>query len=444
MNESRRRQRGSIALLVALTMIPMLAILGLVVDLGWYYYTTESARAAAESAALAGVQYAMDDVASGGSYTCNSNELTCQGQTNCASTAPNPITSNLQNGCSYASANGFTTGGLNGKQTVTIQAGTTSPPPMVSGVNDALYWVSVRVYQTNPLTFLGVLGGSTVGIGVRATAAVIPAPVTGCLVALDPSASAALDVTGSAIVTASNCTVAVNSTNSGALQVGGNGTLQASAIQVNGGYQGTSISPDPITGKTLTNPYAYLPVPTFSSTPCASPVNNVYSQGTYCGGISLTGTTSATFNSGTYILLGGGLTVHGGASMTGSGVMFYNTCSPSPCNNSNAGTITINGGGNLNLSAPTSGVYTGILFFQDPTAGASTSVNFLGNNSTCLTGALYFPSSNVTFSGDSSASGCATGLVADTITMTGNSNSYFTGGGSVSGSPAAPTALLIE
>jgi Tfp pilus assembly protein PilX len=435
-------ERGSALLVVMLMVLPLCAMVGLVFDVGWVYFTRESAQAAAEAAALAAVQSALDGIKLGGTYTCGSQGLGCQAATACPATISFPITSNLQNGCAYAWANGFTNGGLNGTQTVTIQAGITSPPPTVPGV-DVSYWVTVRIFQRNPLTFLAVLGGQTVNVGVRATAAVIPAVEDDCLVALNPSASQAITISGSAQVTANNCAAQVASSSSDALDVSGAASLTASSIDIVGGYKG-NVSPTPTQVSSVTNPYASLPAPT-PTTPCTadpkfSGGTHTLSPGTYCG-ITMSNS-NVTFNPGTYILYGGGFTQSNGTT-TGAGVTFYNTCSPSPCSGgNNYKPVTISGSGSSTLSAPTSGSLTGIIFFEDPTAKALSNDSVSGNSSTCFTGVLYFPQGKLTYSGGSSGGSCNTQLVADEIVFSGSASLGSTSNNGAG--PSSPIAALIE
>jgi hypothetical protein len=432
-----------------MSLIPIFAMTGLVTDVGWWYFTTEQARTAAEAAALAAVQSAMDSVKSGGTYTCGSGTLACQSTaTGCATTVPNPVTSNLQDGCGYAGDNGFKN---TGSQTVTIQANTTSPPPTVPGVV-VTYWVTVRITQSNPLTFLGVLGGSTLNIGVRSTAAVIPTVSTACVVALDPTAAKAVTVSGGAQVVANNCGVNIESINNDALDVSGGSTVTASTINIDGNYNGHGcsgcISPNPTTGASVTNPYASLSTPTFSST-CdqtnykLSSGSATIQPGVYCGGITNNGG-SLTLSSGTYILLGGGLTVSGGHSITGSGVFIYDTCNPSPCSggSNKYNPITISGGSTANLSASTSGAYAGIIWLQDPTVNSNAQETISGGSTSCFTGVIDVSQSQLVYSGGSSGGSCDTSLVADTITFSGGSN--LGSSASSSSGPSAPTAVLIE
>ncbi len=455
MQPDKANQRGFATLWILFATIPILGMLGLVTDVGWYYFTTEQARTAAEAASLAAIQSAMDSVTAGGSYSCGSGTLYCQAApAGCATSVPATITSNLQDGCAYAIANGFTN---TGAQTVTMQSNVTASPPTVPGVS-VTYWVTVRITQSNPLTFLGVFGGSTLGIGVRSTSAVVPVTSTACIVALSPTASPAITISGgSTSVTANNCGVDVASSSSNAINVSGGATLTASSVDVVGGAKtsgGSTITPAVTTVPSVANPYSGVAAPTGFSTTCDALHTNytvpsggaTISQGTYCGGINNAGR-NLTMNAGTYILLGGGFTSSGSSAVTtGSGVFLYNTCTSGLC----AGTTTgyqpfvLSGGGSMTLTAATSGAYAGILLLQDPKikSGGSGQETISGGSTTCFTGVIDVPASDLVYSGGSSAGGCDTALVANTMTFSGGS-SLGSSSGSGSG-PSAPTAVLIE
>ena len=86
--------------------------------------------------------------------------------------------------------------------------------------------------------------------------------------------------------------------------------------------------------------------------------------------------------------MGGGLQLTSNASVTGDGVMFYNT--------EGAGypyaPIVTQSSTSMHLSAPTTGTYAGILFYQDRTAGNPSDVNaIMSSSDTYLEGGLYFP-----------------------------------------------------
>src|SRR5262249_48798323 len=142
------------------------------------------------------------------------------------------------------------------------------------------------------------------------------------------------------------------------------------------------------------------------------------SPGTYCNGITLSGSAIVTLNPGVYILLGGGLKMTGSSSMTGSNVTFFLTGGTG----NPYGPVSITGSAALNISAPTaiSSPYYGILFYQDPSIGAGKPASTIsGNQSSTVEGVIYFPTAGLTYSG-SSTSGNFLIIVADTLTLTGD------------------------
>jgi hypothetical protein len=81
--------------------------------------------------------------------------------------------------------------------------------------------------------------------------------------------------------------------------------------------------------------------------------------------------------------------------------------------------LQINGNATLNISAPTSGDYSGVVFYGDRTQlTAKNTIN--GNATSNVTGAIYFPSQEVDFLGNFSGNGGCTQVVADTIYYTGS------------------------
>jgi len=441
MKDSKRKQRGVASLFVMLMLIPTFAMVGLVTDVGWYYYTRGAARAAAEAGALAAVRSAMDAVNAGGSYSCAS--LGCQAASGCPESAVN-----LQAACQYATANGFSN---SGKQAVTVEANITNPSSYAPGVQ-VQYYATVSIVQQNPLTFLGVLGGSSLSVGVRATAAVVNTIPNFCVAALNSTADAIVTAVGTPNITLNNCSMGVDSTSSTALKTSGSACISAASIQVVGGDSVTGCTtPSPITNVApFGDPLYGLAAPK-PGTGCdytnmhVTATSTTLSPGNYCGGLSIASNSAVTFSPGTYNLMGGGLTWNGSSAITGTGVTFYNTCSTSPCNGTSAGAITMNGTGTVTLSAPTSGALTGILFFGDRTAALGGTETINGNNNYSLNGTLYFLESTVKYSGNSSpTSSTNTVLIADTVSFNGTSSSYFqtvTGSNAV---PSQPTALLVQ
>ncbi len=169
--------------MVTVALLAMSGVIGMAVDFGWSYFMRRSAQSAADAAALAAINAAMDSVHVGNT-TLTSAVSAFSGNarpTDCASISNS---SPLKKACDYAGQNGFSSGGDNGRQTVTVSSDTTSPPPTASGVNVAC-WVTVRITNTIPQLYSAVLGNSTATIAARATAAIALVSVQGAALGLN-------------------------------------------------------------------------------------------------------------------------------------------------------------------------------------------------------------------------------------------------------------------
>jgi hypothetical protein len=112
--------------------------------------------------------------------------------------------------------------------------------------------------------------------------------------------------------------------------------------------------------------------------------------------------------------VGGNFTIGGNATISGTGVTFYLT---------NGATIDAHGGGNkldMNLQAPTSGTYAGILFYQDPNDTSGPQLG--GDDNSVFQGTLYFPSAEITFFGNNRFNSAATYsiIVAKAVKLSGH------------------------
>ena len=87
-------------------------------------------------------------------------------------------------------------------------------------------------------------------------------------------------------------------------------------------------------------------------------------------------------NSGTYIIEGGGFSVTGNASVSGSGVLIVNAGSKYPTTGGTYGGITLSGNGSYNLTPLATGTYAGIVIFQtrDNSKALSSERQRLGND----------------------------------------------------------------
>lgn len=162
----------------------------------------------------------------------------------------------------------------------------------------------------------------------------------------------------------------------------------------------------------------------------ALPVSNQFS-GSYswgsvqkvCGDMQLTGPMTIS-NPGTptvLVIYNGNLDTNGYTLQTASG-----TALTVIFTGNNAYNHAPIGGGTLNFNAPTSGTWSGVAIYQDPSLTSGVNISAAGNSPTWnITGLVYLPHSSVTFSGavnkSSNGSSCFAMVVNDiTINGTGS------------------------
>lgn len=400
-------QRGAIAVLTALLLPMLLGFMALALDVGYVLLNRNRMQVAADAAALvaAGARQHGQDINTAQALALHA-----------------------------AQANGFTQGLDQTVVTVAIPPGGTA-----AFAADTQY---VRVTVSQPVNaFLAWVFGIT-RTATAASAVGGPAGSSQpCLLSLASAASGALVVQGNSVVTANNCGIFVNSSSNTAMQVSGNVTVTANPIQVVGNYTAignVTISPVATGAAASANPFTSLAVPPFAGCTFTNYTRTgngslVLTPGTYCGGISITGNHAVQFSAGTYVLYGGGMQFSGNiAPIVGSGVTFFNSG-----NGSTYPYRALNLAGNvsLNLSAPTSGLYSGLLFMQDPLN--TLAANIVGNSGAVLAGNLYFPQSNLTLTGNSGTAIPTGSVVAQKVSVIGNTQFSMT---NVYGSGSASSA----
>jgi Flp pilus assembly protein TadG len=439
-------ESGQVIIVTALCMVVLIGFVGLAVDVGYIQYEKRRLQSAADAAALAAALEVR----------------VCGTTTNCSAMQTAASTALSENGYSNATVSSGCTLPTSSTLTLTLN----NPVCLVAGDPNAtkVNYVEALVTETVQGYFSQLLGFTGFKLTARAEAAHgLGGP---CIYALNPSASGALNV-AVGLGFKSNCGVVVESSSSTSVNclIGLGVTAPELRVSPTGGgasllcLGSTHVTQLPV--PTPADPLAYLPAPPTANDACgtstaspytgsATPVNLVvpllsnivFNPGVYCGGISITASvlSTITFNPGTYILRNGhttilgipgptqsGLTITIGAlsSMTGRGVTFYNE--------GNGGGFSLTtpslplGLSNFNMSAPTSGEYGGILFFQ--AHGVTNTGTFLA---TLLTGSgfngvIYEPDAMVTYGVAAiSTAGSYNGLVADKLQFNANVLSTFT------------------
>ena len=382
---SRRNEAGQALVLTALLLVVLMGFAGLAIDMGVMRYEKRLQQTAADAAAIAGASnLGFGDVVSGAQDAATRVGFTDNG-------------GGQVSNCAGGAAVG----------TVCVQV---NNPPNSGPHQGNSGYVEALVAEVHPTYFMKILSINTETITARAVAANLgSATGNGCMyvMGLPNEGVQGLDISGNAILNASNCRIVdVGNYNN----TGGTSTISAYSISVSGnstgGGSGGSVT-CVATGACPTfgipasgDPFQFLPAP-----PVQTPSNpavttsgiQTLQPGTYPS-ITIGAGSTVTFNPGIYYITApGSVSFAGPATVRGSGVMFYLQNGSGFSNGASIDTIAGTQVSNIQLSAPTSGPYAGILIFQDPNDFQNARIG--GDSNSFFEGALYFPEGQLTLFG---------------------------------------------
>jgi len=404
----RNREKGSILMLGALTMFVVMAFAGLALDASYMYFHKRNMQTAADAGAYGGALELL------------------RGNTDTTTAAKRDT-----------ALNGFTDQSDN--VTVTVN----SPPLSGSETGNASF-VEVIISHPQPTWFMRALNFNSVTVKARAVAG-LGSTGNGCVYALNQDTSQTNN--GFFVNGTTNSTFSCGVFSNANFRSVGGACVVTPTVSYTGTYtnqnSGGNCGPAGIgTGVPISDPMANkYSIPSYSTCTAhnfmvTTGTTVTIPPGTYCGGISITGSVqNVIFSPGSFILVGGGLSVNGAVNVSGSGVTFFNTYDKS----NKYGAITINGSGTVDLSAPTSGTDKALLFYQDPTVSWSASNGSIiaGGASSVYDGIIYFPTTDLTYTGNSSTTGTGTDgyttLIGYNIKIAGTAQinaNYSTLGGS--------------
>jgi hypothetical protein len=294
------------------------------------------------------------------------------------------------------------------------------------------------------LAFSSFFMSSPPTITATARAAAIASGGNACVQALETNASkTGITNSGNTTIYMPDCVMYSNSPSSNSAAAGGSSSVTALAIATVGGVQQSNnwhVGAYRPYSTALTDPFANVN-PVASDMKCAGHLDN---KGVWIND-ALTDTTNMSTakaqdgsaancwtslsvgsnkslavpaNFGPIYINGGSANLQGSFSCTGCAIVLTNKTSSSPI-----GTITSNAQANTTIVAPTGGTFAGIAIYQDRRAADCSGCSKLnGGSASTITGAVYFPSSEIWFNGGTSPTATCTMLVARRVTLTGNSN----------------------
>ena len=242
---------------------------------------------------------------------------------------------------------------------------------------------------------------------------------------LNSAASGALNLSGNSVIN-ETADVIVDSSSATAIQASGNASVTSAATEVVGGVQGSgqaAFHPAPVKGvAAVPDPFLSLAAPNGGLSQGAVNLsgNNslTINPGVYSS-ISVSGNAKLTLNAGTYVIAGGGLSVTGNATVTGSGILIYNAGSNYPNAGGSFGSITLSGNATVTLAPATTATYAGIGIFQSRDNSKPFTLSGNAQFSLGSTGILYAPAAPVQLSGNSYLVGA---LIVNELALSGNAD----------------------
>jgi Flp pilus assembly protein TadG len=399
-----RESSGSLLPMFALTMVPMMAMVGAAVDYSRASGIRTGLQAALDAAVLAGAR---------------------DGTANWSNVALSIFNANLPDrGASVAA-------------------------PTFTKNPDATYSGSVAANVS--ASFLKLIGTSSIAMLAQSKAQSSGWTAQQfCVLTLNSNAQPSVKLTGNASIdiNAPQCIFQVNSNSVGAVYLNGNTSISSarncfvgSATKV--GNATLSPAPD-FMCQPVPDPFANFARPTVG--PCdyvnfsASGNKTITLQpGVYCGGMQFSGQVTVTFAPGMFVIKDGMLQASGGTSYTGNGVAFFLT-------GAGAG-VQMSGQANWHLVAPSDGPLAGFVFFLDPqgpTGWAATSSQLSGTAEMYFEGVIYLPRQSVALNGNAEiyTPSPYTAFIVDTLDITGNGSMVINNDTSRSHVPV-PAALQV-
>jgi hypothetical protein len=428
-NSKTKSERGQVLIIGALVTTALIGSIGLIYDTGHHMSQRRHAQTAADAAAMAAA------------YRVAAGATTGEAQTAALH---------------YAAQNGFDNDGTS--NTVTIHR-----PPTSGDHSGNANYVEVIIDEDPETFFIHAITPSGSGVRARAVAGSTTSGTGSyAVLVLDETTCRSFEKTGSSNFTITNGGgLMVNSNCDPGIRQTGSGNMSAGVIHYYqpGGWSKVgsgSISPTPASvSARISDPLSSLaqPVPGVtvgtsldSGGTAAAPAlkqitgssNVTLRPGTYWGGLRISGSGNVTFQPGLYIFAGGGFTQTGSGNLSGTGVTFYNTNDPT--NPTGAGaydSFDLAGSGNNTFSAPTSGPYANMIWWQDRNNTSTFDKTGSGNLGS---GIIYVPNAHMDLNGSGNVG--AVQIIVKTFRATGSGNQTIPYTGYVS--MGQPSVALVE
>jgi hypothetical protein len=362
-------RRGIVAVMVAVSLFILVGALAFAIDGGYMFEKKHVVSGAAEAAATAAANllFENDDLWNGQDPEHKARNLALE----------------------YAAGNGFAHGDRN-QVTVNI-------PPASGDFAGKPGYVEVIIQHRYPQTFSSVFSSGPQYITGRAVAAGTFGASKASVLVLDPKKKSAVHIKGASLKLAGD--LVVNSKSKQSMKVDKKGQIEADNILLAGGIDrkqrnNVSLSGELTTGVDATpNPLAGLPVPPdtvqrkfddFLTTTGGQRHYNL-PPGDYSGKKEFRDDDVVTFQPGTF-KFEDEVKFRGNTTVTGHNVTLYMEGKKS---------FKFETKGSVNLTPPSSGTYSGITLFMDPSSKGK--IYFKRDADLAVSGTIYAPNGEVKF-----------------------------------------------
>jgi Flp pilus assembly protein TadG len=296
-------------------------------------------------------------------------------------------------------------------------------PARSGSFRDAASAVEVVLATDMDLPFTGLVMDGPVRVSARAVAEIV-GNGDYCVLALENTNTTGIPIGGNATVNL-GCGMMSNAPSASSVIASGSSYVTASPVAAVGGVPPGNYAPGTERQQyalPLRDPYRNLPDPNItvngSNNNVSTNQTRTLSPGTYSS-MDIQGT--AVLQPGTYFITGN-MRIGSQARVSGAGVTLVFTARNAASNTGNIATIDINGGATINLSAPSTGTYAGILMYQDRRASTMATNRINGNSLSSFQGAFYFPRQLLSFNGTSGMNTACVQIVARQVDWRGNTN----------------------
>lgn len=262
--------------------------------------------------------------------------------------------------------------------------------------------VRVTLTATRTLPFLSIFTKRASTMEADATAALVDDGEF-CMVSLYDGPDAGIDVNGNSEVNL-GCGMKSNCTGEECVTAGGSSSITASPIAAVGGLNGggnnfnqpTKLQPHSAPER---DPFAHLPDPTKPPAGCDGVLTEetTFTAASHQCFLSANISPSMTLNVPVHVdqitIWGGDIDFKG--NVNASGITWVMSG-----DNGQAGDLIINSQAELVMTSPDDGLLKGVLFYRDRRA-SNIEIKINGGAQSTLSGAMYFPTSDITYAGNS-------------------------------------------